>query len=96
MSSKNKSSITIPIVVLCIKAVMIAGMMWSVEKTGTPVVVARREIPAHTIIDKSMVDQTYMMTDIYHDGARSLASVVGHVSTCDIPRQAQIRTVDFQ
>ncbi|MCA9805028.1 MAG: hypothetical protein KC777_23825 [Cyanobacteria bacterium HKST-UBA02] len=94
-SSQNKS-ITIPIVILCIKAIMVAGMMCIVEKVGTPVVVARREIPAHTIIDKSMVAQTYMMTDIYHDGARNLASVVGHVATCDIPRQAQLRTVDFQ
>jgi len=96
MSSKNNSSITIPVVVLCIKSVMLAGMMWFVEKTGTPVVVANREIPAHTRIDRSMVHKTYMMTDIYRDGARKLASVVGHVSTCDIPRQAQIRTVDIQ
>ncbi|MBK9142633.1 MAG: hypothetical protein IPM23_09070 [Candidatus Melainabacteria bacterium] len=95
-SSRNNISIKVPIVVLCIKAVMIAGTMWIFEKFGTPVVIANREIPTHTRIDLTMVHKSYMMTDIYRDGARNLTSVVGHVSTCDIPRQAQIRTVDFQ
>lgn len=95
-SSRNDISMKVPIVVLCIKAVIIAGTMWIFERFGTPVVVANREIPAHTRIDLTMVHRSYMMTDIYSDGARNLASVVGHVSACDIPRQAQIRTVDIQ
>ena len=66
------------------------------KKTMSPVVVARRVIPADTKIDRKMVIQKRSKeVAIFQDALTTIPNAVGRYTTHEIPLNAQIREVDL-